>query len=173
MRHSWGSRRPGLRWRPALRWHPGLRWGGLSLMLGLAVTLTGCVDGDDSGPSGTGGAEDSERSTVSVTMGQPHEFGLELSATDAPAGDVTFEVTNQGALPHQFAIVQHEGDPGALPMADGNVDLDALDILGDSGGLDPGATASVNVELEAGSYVIFSSTGGHYNAGMFTGFTVE
>ena len=39
--------------------------------------------------------------------------------------------------------------------------------------MDPGATASVTLDLEPGAYVIFSNTGGHYSAGMFTGFTVE
>ena len=29
------------------------------------------------------------------------------------------------------------------------------------------------LDLEPGSYVIFSNTGGHYSAGMFIGFTVE
>lgn len=153
-----------------------LRAVGLLGALVLTVTLIACVGGDDEGGDGDseGGAGGSGNAqTVQVTLGQPHEFGIELSTDTAEAGSVTFEVANDGALPHQFAIVQHDGEPGTLPVSQVNVDTNQVEILGDSGNLDPGVSASVPLDLEPGSYVIFSSTGGHYSAGMYTAFTVE
>ena len=72
-----------------------------------------------------------------------------------------------------FAIARHDGHPGSLPQDGLNVDATQVDILADSGSMDPGATATITLDLEPGSYVIFSNTGGHYSAGMFIGFTVE
>lgn len=153
-------------------WSGGL---GATIMLALVGALfAGCVgageDTDGSNSSGGGGSGDT---TVDVTFGQPHEFGIELGADSAPAGEVTFEVTNAGALPHQFVIVRHDGEADSLPTVEVNVDTTQVEILGDSGNLDPDQSATVPVNLDAGSYVIYSSTGGHYQAGMFAPFTVE
>jgi len=146
-------------------------------MLVLTASLIACVGGDDEGADGDseGGTNDGGGDTqaVQVTLGQPHEFGIELSTETAEDGSVTFEVTNAGALPHQFAIVQHDGEPGTLPVSGVTVDTTQVEILGDSGNLDPGVSASIELDLEPGSYVIFSNTGGHYTAGMFAAFTVE
>lgn len=157
-----------------------LRVVGLLGMLVLTAGLVACVGGDDEGADGdseggaNGGAAGSgDTQAVQVTLGQPHEFGIELSSETAEAGNVTFEVTNGGALPHQFAIVQHDGGPDTLPVAQVNVDTSQVEVLGDSGDLDPGATASVQLDLEPGSYVIFSNTSGHYTAGMHAAFTVD
>lgn len=153
-----------------------LRVVGLLAMLVLTASLLACVGDDDDGTDGdseSGASAGADNQPVQVTLGQPHEFGIELSTESVEAGGVTFEVTNEGALPHQFAIVQHDGDPGTLPIDQVNVDITEVEILADSGNLDPGATASLPLDLEPGSYVIFSSTGGHYLAGMYIAFTVQ
>jgi len=149
-----------------------LRWAALVGVLALAVGLAGCVDGDDDVSEGADIAPDPAR-TIVVTLGEPHEFAIGLSAGTISSGEVTFEVTNGGALPHQFILVAHEGDPASLPLANVNVDITQVRVLGESGDLDPAATATITVDLEAGSYVIFSNMGGHYGAGMFTPFVVE
>ncbi len=154
-----------------------LRWSGLVglVVLGaLAAALVGCVGAsdDDGSEGGTEATADPER-TVAVTLGSPHEFAIGLSPETVSAGTVTFEVTNGGALPHQFVIVPHEGDAGSLPLAQVSVDTTQVEVLGDSGSLDPAATATITADLDAGTYVIFSNLGGHYTAGMFTSFTVD
>ena len=148
----------------------GMRWSGLVAVFVLAAGLVGCVgsDGETGDEGNEGGAQ-----TVAVSFGQPHEFGIELSTTQAPAGEVTFEVTNDGDLPHEFAIVKHEGAPSTLPVTEVNVDTSQLEVVGESGNLDPGVAATVTVDLAPGTYVIFSNTSGHYAAGMFAGFTVR
>lgn len=149
-----------------------LRAAGLFGMLVLAASLLACVGGAE-GDSEGGGTSSGDTKVVQVTLGQPHEFGIELSAPTVEAGSVTFEVSNDGALPHQFAIVQHDGEPGALPVSEVTVDTTQVEILGDSGNLDPGSSAAIELDLGRGSYVIFSNTGGHYTAGMYAAFTVE
>ena len=152
------------------------RWSGLLGLAAVAViagALIGCVGAEDD--AATEGAEttaDPNR-TVAVTLGTPHEFAIGLSQESISAGSVTFEVTNGGALPHQFVIVPHQGEPTSLPVAQVNVDTTQVEVLADSGPLDPAGTFTATIELEPGGYVIFSNIGGHYSAGMFVAFTAE
>ncbi|MQC17788.1 MAG: hypothetical protein DWG80_01785 [Chloroflexi bacterium] len=153
-----------------------LRWSGLlglALSVILAGALVGCVGTDDDPSEGGSDATPDPDRTVQVTLGTPHEFAIGLSPETISAGSVNFEVTNGGSLPHQFVIVPHEGDPSSLPIAQVNVDTDQVQVLADSGPLDPAATFSATVDLEPGGYVIFSNIGGHYSAGMFVAFTAE
>ncbi|MGE3960486.1 MAG: hypothetical protein AB7F65_02240 [Dehalococcoidia bacterium] len=149
-----------------------LRWTGLLGLFVLAAAFTACVGSDDSedGESSGGGGD---AQAITVTLGDPHEFAIQLSSATASAGEVTYTVTNSGALPHSFAIVRHEGDPSSLPVTGVDVDAAQVEILGDTGPLDPGASGTVTVELEPGAHVVFSNTSGHYTAGMFAPFTVE
>jgi len=151
-----------------------LRWAGLLGVLVLAASLVACVNGGDDDERGSSAERTADPNrTITVTLGSPHEFAIGLSADTISAGEVNFEVTNGGALPHQFVIVQHDGDPGSLPVGQTAVDITQVEVLGESGDLDPGASVTVTQDLEPGSYVIFSNMGGHYGAGMFTPFIVE
>ena len=42
--------------------------------------------------------------TITVTAGKPSEFSFTLSKKSAPAGAITFKVTNGGAIPHDFKL---------------------------------------------------------------------
>ena len=42
--------------------------------------------------------------TITVTAGKPSEFSFKLSKKSAPAGAITFKVTNGGAIPHDFKL---------------------------------------------------------------------
>ena len=42
--------------------------------------------------------------TITVTAGKPAEFNFKLSSKTFAHGAVTFNVTNRGALPHDFKI---------------------------------------------------------------------
>ncbi len=81
------------------------------------------------------------------------EFSFTLDASQAQAGEVTFIVTNNGTMPHDFAI-QGEGVDEKTPM------------------IDPGESATLTVELEPGSYTYICTLPGHAMLGMKGTFTV-
>jgi uncharacterized cupredoxin-like copper-binding protein len=82
--------------------------------------------------------------TVSVTAGKPAEFRFTLSKKSAPAATVTFNVTNKGALPHDFKINGHK-----TPL------------------ISPGQTKSLKVTFKKkGSYPYLCTVTGHAAAGM-------
>ncbi len=92
-----------------------------------------------------------EAETVSVTEG---EMFIELSEDSYSAGSYTFEVVNEGRMPHDF-VVERDGE-----------DVSATEVL------QPGQSATLTVSLEEGDYVLYCSVGSHRAAGMETPITV-
>jgi uncharacterized cupredoxin-like copper-binding protein len=82
--------------------------------------------------------------TVTVTAGKPAEFRFTLSKKSAPHGTVTFKVTNNGALPHDFKINGHK-----TPL------------------ISPGQSKTLKVTFaKKGSYPYLCTVTGHAAAGM-------
>ena len=92
--------------------------------------------------SSTGAASGGEAQVVEVTLG---DLFIKPGKISAPAGDVEFKVTNDGAGEHNFAI---EGE-GATDM------------------IPPGGSATLSVSgLEPGNYTVICQVSGHAQGGM-------
>lgn len=118
--------------------------------------------------------------TVNVTL---QEWAVVPDAESAPAGEITFAVTNDGPDDvHEFVIIRTDLEPGDLPTdATGAVDeagagMEVIDEIED---LAVGDTQEVTVTLEAGNYVLICNVysadeqEAHYAEGMRVAFTVE
>jgi uncharacterized cupredoxin-like copper-binding protein len=98
-----------------------------------------------------------ETSTVSVSL---TEFGISPSEITVEAGDmVTFEVTNDGAAPHEFEVTgsgdaehEHEGAHG---------EESATKLV-----LAPGESGTLTVMFDGSQEEIACLLPGHYEAGM-------
>jgi uncharacterized cupredoxin-like copper-binding protein len=157
----------------------------VSLLAALSLVAAACGDDDEGGTTAaTGGAtgETMGGTTVDVTV---QEFAV-LPATDsAPAGDVTFNVTNTGPEDtHEFVVFKTDLAPDALPTApDGSVDEEGegVELIDEIEDIAVGDTPTLTVSLDAGSYVLICNivedegdeTIVHYQQGMRTGFTAE
>jgi uncharacterized cupredoxin-like copper-binding protein len=119
--------------------------------------------------------------TVDVSL---REFSIAPSVASAPAGTVTFEVTNDGPNDvHEFVVVRTDLAPDALPTdADGSVleDGEGMEVIDEIEDLAVGASETLTLTLEAGSYVLICNiveeeegeTEAHYAMGMRSAFTV-
>ena len=141
-------------------------------MLALGLGLTAC-GGDDDGDAAAGGSTSSAADTSSSAAEAPSsseqapaaegetvtvnaiDFDFQLSEDSYSAGTYTFEVTNTGAMPHNFAV-ERDGQRVA-----------GTDIL------QPGATATVEVTLEEGDYFFYCEVGQHRANGMEVPVTVS
>jgi uncharacterized cupredoxin-like copper-binding protein len=118
-----------------------------------------------SGPSAAAGAV---KASIS-------EFKLELDSASAPAGSVTFDVTNNGKIDHEFVVFKTDLAADKLPLtADGTtVDeegtgVTAVDEIAEFG---PGKMESLTVDLPAGHYVLICNVPTHYTKGIRAEFT--
>jgi uncharacterized cupredoxin-like copper-binding protein len=132
----------------------------------------------DAASVGASGDPSSGATTVNITL---QEFSVIPDNATAPAGEVTFHVTNDGPDDvHEFVIFKTDLEADALPTAeDGSVDEagEGVELIDEIEDIPVGESQDVTVTLDAGSYVlicnIVESDEVHYAMGMRTGFTVE
>lgn len=155
---------------------------GTALVLSLsaaALLVAGCSSAASSGPSSA--AASAATGSIKVTL---TEWALIPDKASAPAGNVTFDVTNAGTLfKHEFVVIKTDLDPADLAVdATGKVDEAGagIEFIGEVEELEIGATETASFDLAAGNYVlicnIVEAAGGHeshYNEGMRTAFTVN
>ena len=102
-------------------------------------------------------------------------MGVQTDVSTVPAGEVTFVVLNESAsVVHEMLVAPAGADGQPLPYEVDNyrVDEDAAGHLGEVSELDPGASGSLTLTLEPGSYILFCNVPGHYVLGMWTLITV-
>ncbi len=118
-----------------------------------------------------GGAAATAATTVTVTE---REFAISLGSDSAPAGTVTFDISNAGSVAHNVYVIKTDLAPDALPTAGGQIDQSKVDVVAHTDGdIAAGQSAKVSAKLAAGSYVLVCDVPGHYQLGMHVAFTVK
>lgn len=157
----------------------------VALLLALVVMAAACSsdEGDTSDTEGTpegsissAEAPAGETETGPTTDATLADFTITLASSELAAGEVTFNVTNTGPSEHELVVVKTDLAPDALPTgSDGSVDEegDGIEAIGEVEDVANGASATLSLTLEPGSYVALCNLPGHYAAGMATAFTVK
>lgn len=130
----------------------------LAVLAAVVLTAAACGGGggDSSGKAeATTGASGSGGGATLELVADPNgAFKFDKTSLDASAGKVTIDLTNDSSVPHNVTI---EGS---------GIDEVATDtVTGDS--------ASVSVDLPAGTYEYYCSVDGHKDAGMKGTLTVN
>ena len=95
------------------------------------------------------------------------EYKLIPDVASARAGAVRVKAKNVGDGEHELVVAASDLKPGELPTSDGDVDEDALDVIGEVSETPPGKTGTTTLDLVPGKYVMFCNVPGHYAAGMY------
>jgi uncharacterized cupredoxin-like copper-binding protein len=116
------------------------------LVAALALLAAGCGGaGDDDDAQETGAPAATPRQTITITE---TDFALEPSSVDLEEpGTYTFEVVNDGQVPHALEV---EGE----------------EIEEETETLQPGERATLTVTLAGGSYELYCPVGDHKDRGM-------
>jgi plastocyanin len=114
----------------------------VGLGLALAAALSACGGDDGGGGSGSGLGGD-VTNAVRVTASDPFDYDRESYGADA--GEVSFELTNDGSIQH--TLVLEDQDFRLVTSKNGDVDSGAID-------------------LDAGEYTIYCDVAGHRAGGM-------
>ena len=148
------------------------------LVLGVAlIVAAACGDDDDDGGETPAAGETpavgetpAAAATVDVSF---VEFAVNPAQDAAGAGTLTFSVSNDGTIPHDFWAIKTDLAPDALPTEASRVDEDQVDVVARTGEFSAGETQEVSADLDPGSYVLICNVPGHYDLGMRAAFTVE
>lgn len=163
--------------------------GGVKRLVGAALVISvagACAGGPTAtGAAGTSGTETSPpdsaaEGSVAVTL---QEWAVGTTPQAAPAGDVTFDVTNQGPEDeHEFVVIRTDLSLIDLPTEEtGAVDesADGIEVIDEIEDIPVGDSQSLTVNLQPGAYVLIcniydeSEQESHYQQGMRTSFTVN
>ena len=85
------------------------------------------------------------------------DYSITLDESSAPAGDVTFDVTNDAEQTHEFVVFMTDLAEDQLPTnTDGDVDEegDGVTHIDEIEDIETGTTKSLTVSLDAGNYVV-------------------
>ena len=147
----------------------------VSMVFALALVASAC-GGDDDGGGDTGGTTASTGATASGTTitAVEKDFEITLDSSSVAAGDVTFDVTNDGPSVHEFVVFQTDFAEDAIPTADGLIDeaTDGITVVDEIEDIAAGSAPTLSVSLDPGSYVIVCNIVGHYESGMHVALTV-
>jgi uncharacterized cupredoxin-like copper-binding protein len=110
------------------------------------TTTTTAEETTTTAPTTTEAKPEAQTVQVSET-----EFKIALPSTDLKAGTITFDVKNDGKIPHDLAV-KETGDKTPLIQPDGS--------------------AKLTVDLKPGTYELLCTVPGHEAAGMKTSITV-
>lgn len=145
----------------------------------LAMLVFGCGGGaSSSAPTKTATPASSAPSAAAGTVtAELSEFKVVLSASTAPAGSVTFDVTNKGTVDHEFVVVQTDLAADKLPLSADGTTVDeegaGVTVVDEIAEFAPGTPQSLTVDLAAGHYVVFCNVPTHYKSGMHAEFTTN
>jgi uncharacterized cupredoxin-like copper-binding protein len=139
-------------------------------------TLAACSSlGSSPSASAAGGGN-----VVAVTL---QEFAVLPSPSSASAGEITFQVTNDGPDDiHEFVILKTDLDPAELPTDEHGAvteEGEGIEVIDEIEDIPVGETQEVTVTLEAGNYVLLCNIydededEAHYTMGMRVAFPVD
>jgi uncharacterized cupredoxin-like copper-binding protein len=98
------------------------------------------------------------------------EFNVAPKPTQLASGPVTFNVSNGGTVKHEFVVIK-TSKPASDLLKNGRAD--ETGNVGEIGGLDPGQTKTLKLDLTAAHYALICNLPGHYAAGQYADLTVK
>lgn len=102
-------------------------------------------------------------------------MGIKVDVAKAPAGVVSFKVTNSSKeMTHEMVVLKlaQPGAPLPYDAAQKTVDEQKAGYKGEVENLDAGKAGSVTLALQPGQYLLICNEPGHFAAGMWTSFEV-
>jgi uncharacterized cupredoxin-like copper-binding protein len=109
------------------------------------------------------------------------EWSVTTNVAEVKPGKVRFVVTNDGTEPHEMVVIRSDLGPAALPVVEGKVDEDNVDVVDEIESFAARTTEQKTVDLRAGRYVLICNIvervpgepiESHYEKGMRTEFLV-
>jgi uncharacterized cupredoxin-like copper-binding protein len=155
---------------------------GASMSLAIACSDDSDDDGDNGGDAT---ATEVIVETPETTEAHAEVLHIELSEwtitgedggpiPSAVAGNLTFEVHNNGTTAHEVVIIKTDTDPATLPVSESKVDEAAAgEIIGEVEEFAVGVIETGTFDLAAGTYALICNIPAHYEQGMYATLTVQ
>ena len=153
--------------------------GSATAVLIAATALAACGSSSSSGTTATTAAMTTATTAATMTAAPSastkvnvvlNEMNVMVTPGEAKAGDVTFDVKNEGAANHNMVVIKT--DKMAADLGQGAQASEAGKV-GGVAELMAGQSKKLTLKLAAGHYVLICNVPGHYAAGMYQDFNVN
>jgi uncharacterized cupredoxin-like copper-binding protein len=150
------------------------RWTGVAVVSILLGTVA-CSSSASSGPPATPKETGQSSNNIAVDLKQ---WSVTPSTTPG-LGSVTFTVSNDGTIPHEFVVLKTDTPAADIPIGKfegepGRINEDTAGTnVGETGDMQPGTTKTVTIDLAPGHYVFLCNLPGHFQSGMHFDVTVS
>ncbi|MDP9297161.1 MAG: hypothetical protein M3O98_00625 [Actinomycetota bacterium] len=128
-----------------------------------------------------GYATSAQAPVITASLGETdatHMF-IHLSQPYAPEGKVSFLVSNDGTMTHEFVALSSRTPASGFPIVSFEGEANRIDEaakgvtnVGETGDMKVGSTTMLTLDLPAGHYAIVCNLPGHYAMGMHQDFWV-
>jgi len=155
----------------------------LVTLVSVFTLIAAACGGDDGGSAGDGGGgaaisptAGGSGTSIAVAVGETdtENMHLTLSSNSAPAGAVTFTITNEGQKVHEFVVLKTDTMAADLPYDEATDEIveNEDEVVDEIEDMDAGGTYTLTVDLEPGHYAIACNLEGHWRMGMRADFQV-
>ena len=142
----------------------------LAALLLVSLTLAACGGDDDDGTATTSGGGTTAAQTTGETGGGGGGGGATLALTAEESGGLKFSRSELTARAGNVTMTLDNPSANGLPHA---VEIEGNGVEEETETIEPGARASVTVDLRPGRYEFYCPVDGHREAGMRGTLTVS
>ena len=147
------------------------RWSAaLAALLLVSLTLAACGGDDDDGTATSGGGATAAQTTDGGGGGDAGGASTTLAVAAAESGGLSFDRSELTARAGSVTVTLDNPSGNQMPHA---VEIEGNGVEEETETIDPGARASVTVDLRPGRYVFYCPVGQHRQAGMEGTLTVS
>lgn len=102
------------------------------------------------------------------------DSAIKLDRSSAPAGGVTFAITNAGTVIHQLVVLRTDTPQDRIPVDPTQpAKVSQPGFIAETTNMGPGTSLMWPLSLVAGKYVLMCNQPAHYLVGMHTAFTID
>jgi len=101
------------------------------------------------------------------------DMAIAPADSTAAAGDVTFDITNDGKQVHEIVVIKTDKKAADLGPADAEGKVSETGSQGETGDVEAGTSKTLTLKLDKGHYALICNIPGHYAAGMYADLTVS
>ena len=101
------------------------------------------------------------------------DMAIAPADSTAAAGDVTFDITNDGKQVHEIVVIKTDKKAADLGPADAEGKVSETGSQGETGDMEAGTSKTLTLKLDKGHYALICNIPGHYAAGMYADLTVS
>ncbi|MBK5233193.1 MAG: hypothetical protein JJE13_09465 [Thermoleophilia bacterium] len=99
------------------------------------------------------------------------EMAFKVDPSTVKAGNVTFDMSNDGTVPHELVVIKTNTKAGDLPT-DSSGEASEAGAVGEAE-VDSGKTDELTLKLASSHYALICNLPGHYKAGMYSDINVK